>query len=158
MCTVRPRAIRRIRAKLKLSQEAFAEELGVSVRTLQDWEQGRRAPNAAAIALLNRTAAGNKPNAKGHRSVTPSSVVEMLQNFDQEWSERDKSTKRTGLKLIGTILQAFNLELQHQRLKLRHPGLESEFFANSPELSQTDIETLKRARRMLADARKKLNS
>jgi len=41
-----------IRAKLKLSQSAFAGLLGVSLRTLQDWEQGRRRPSGAAIALL----------------------------------------------------------------------------------------------------------
>ncbi len=32
-----------IRTKLKMSQSAFAALLGVSMRTLQDWEQGRRA-------------------------------------------------------------------------------------------------------------------
>lgn len=41
-----------IRAKLKLSQSAFAALLGVSTRTLQDWEQGRRSPQGPAIALL----------------------------------------------------------------------------------------------------------
>ena len=41
-----------IRSKLKLSQSAFAGLLGVSMRTLQDWEQGRRAPQGPAIALL----------------------------------------------------------------------------------------------------------
>jgi putative transcriptional regulator len=41
-----------IRAKLKLSQSAFAGLLGVSIRTLQDWEQGRRSPQGPAIALL----------------------------------------------------------------------------------------------------------
>jgi putative transcriptional regulator len=41
-----------IRAKLKLSQSAFAALLGVSMRTLQDWEQGRRSPQGPAIALL----------------------------------------------------------------------------------------------------------
>src|SRR5947209_7925842 len=35
-----------------LSQARFAELLGVSVRTLQDWEQGRRAPSRAARTLL----------------------------------------------------------------------------------------------------------
>ncbi|BBU62015.1 transcriptional regulator [Methylosinus sp. C49] len=34
-----------------LSQAAFAALLGVSVRTLQDWEQGRRKPSAAAVTL-----------------------------------------------------------------------------------------------------------
>ncbi|MBI9036465.1 MAG: type II toxin-antitoxin system MqsA family antitoxin [Bacteroidales bacterium] len=41
-----------IRSKLKLSQSAFAGLLGVSMRTLQDWEQGRRHPQGPAIALL----------------------------------------------------------------------------------------------------------
>jgi putative transcriptional regulator len=35
-----------------LSQARFAQLLGVSVRTLQDWEQGRRAPSGAARTLL----------------------------------------------------------------------------------------------------------
>ena len=42
----------RAREKSGLSQAKFAELLGVSVRTVQDWEQGRREPNAAAKTLL----------------------------------------------------------------------------------------------------------
>ncbi len=34
------------------AQADFAELLGVSVRTLQDWEQGRRNPSGAAKTLL----------------------------------------------------------------------------------------------------------
>ena len=41
-----------IRKKTGLSQARFAVLLGVSVRTLQDWEQGRRAPSGAARTLL----------------------------------------------------------------------------------------------------------
>jgi len=41
-----------IRQKTGLSQSRFAALLGVSVRTLQDWEQGRRAPSGAARTLL----------------------------------------------------------------------------------------------------------
>ena len=40
------------RAKVGLSQKAFAELLGVSTRTLQEWEQGRRSPTGAAKTLL----------------------------------------------------------------------------------------------------------
>ncbi|MEX0166820.1 helix-turn-helix domain-containing protein [Pseudomonas brassicacearum] len=40
------------RAKVGVSQSAFAELLGVSMRTLQDWEQGRRRPAGAAQTLL----------------------------------------------------------------------------------------------------------
>ena len=41
-----------IREGTGLSQARFAELLGVSVRTLQEWEQGRRAPTGAARTLL----------------------------------------------------------------------------------------------------------
>ena len=40
------------RARVGLSQQAFAVLLGVSPRTLQDWEQGRRQPTGAAKTLL----------------------------------------------------------------------------------------------------------
>jgi putative transcriptional regulator len=44
--------VSRIRERTGLSQARFAELLGVSVRTLQEWEQGRRAPSGAARTLL----------------------------------------------------------------------------------------------------------
>ena len=40
------------RLKSGLSQGDFANLLGVSVRTLQDWEQGRRQPSGAARTLI----------------------------------------------------------------------------------------------------------
>lgn len=40
------------RAATGLSQAAFAKLLGVSVRTLQEWEQGRKVPSGAAATLL----------------------------------------------------------------------------------------------------------
>ena len=45
-------SISSIREKTGLSQSTFARLLGVSVRTLQEWEQGRRAPSGAARTLL----------------------------------------------------------------------------------------------------------
>jgi putative transcriptional regulator len=43
------------RQKTGLSQSRFAELLGVSVRTLQYWEQGRRKPSRAAMSLIQIT-------------------------------------------------------------------------------------------------------
>jgi putative transcriptional regulator len=47
-----PGAAQDIRAKMGLSQAAFAGLMGVSPRTVQDWEQGRRQPSGPAEALL----------------------------------------------------------------------------------------------------------
>lgn len=40
------------RQKVGLSQADFAKLLGVSKRTLQEWEQGRREPSGAAHSLI----------------------------------------------------------------------------------------------------------
>jgi len=48
-----PRAIVRIRRKLKLSQAAFAKFLNVSVSTIQKWEVGQKHPSGASLKLLN---------------------------------------------------------------------------------------------------------
>ena len=49
-------AIRRLsidaRMGLEMSQQQFAALLGISVRTLHDWEQGRRGPSGPAQTLL----------------------------------------------------------------------------------------------------------
>ena len=45
-------AIADVRQGTGLSQSQFARLLGVSVRTLQEWEQGRRAPSGAARTLI----------------------------------------------------------------------------------------------------------
>lgn len=50
-----------IREKLGLSQSKFAKLLGISVSTLQNWEQGRRKPEGPAKVLLN--IAANYPDA-----------------------------------------------------------------------------------------------
>ena len=41
-----------LRAFVGLTQVDFAQALGISVRTLQGWEQGRRRPDGPSIALL----------------------------------------------------------------------------------------------------------
>ncbi|KND59764.1 Helix-turn-helix motif [Candidatus Burkholderia verschuerenii] len=49
---VEPTVASLARAKVGVSQSEFAALLGVSVRTFQDWEQGRRNPTGAAKTLL----------------------------------------------------------------------------------------------------------
>jgi putative transcriptional regulator len=44
--------VKNIREKIHFSQREFASLLGISPRTLQQWEQGRRNPNGAARVLL----------------------------------------------------------------------------------------------------------
>ena len=55
--TYRPADVAAIRGRLGKSQGEFALMIGVSVATLQNWEQGRRVPNGPALALLRVTAA-----------------------------------------------------------------------------------------------------
>ena len=55
-----PEDVRKIREKLHKSQSEFAHMIGVSVATLQNWEQGRRQPEGPARALL--VVAAKAPN------------------------------------------------------------------------------------------------
>ena len=49
---VKPSEVRKARETLGLSQDKFADTLGVSASTLRKWEQGQRAPTGAARTLL----------------------------------------------------------------------------------------------------------
>ena len=52
--------VKAIRQRLGKSQSEFARMIGVSVSTLQNWEQGRRQPAGPARALLQVAAANPK--------------------------------------------------------------------------------------------------
>ena len=45
-------SVRAIRERTSLSQSEFADLIGVSIKTLQNWEQDRRRPTGPAAALL----------------------------------------------------------------------------------------------------------
>jgi putative transcriptional regulator len=47
-----PMDVKTIRTNLQKSQREFAQMIGVSIGTLQNWEQGRRKPEGPARALL----------------------------------------------------------------------------------------------------------
>jgi putative transcriptional regulator len=49
---ITPADVKAIRNKLSKSQSEFAFMIGVSISTLQNWEQGRRRPEGPAMALL----------------------------------------------------------------------------------------------------------
>lgn len=46
--------IQELRAKTRLSQKKFAEYFGIPLRTVQEWEQGRRKPPEYIPKLLER--------------------------------------------------------------------------------------------------------
>ena len=52
MPEVTPEIIRDTREKLNLSRPVFADQVHVSPRTLEKWEQGRAKPNDQAAALI----------------------------------------------------------------------------------------------------------
>ena len=56
----KPADIKAIRERLGVSQSEFALMIGVSVSTLQNWEQGRRQPDGPARALLKIAAENPK--------------------------------------------------------------------------------------------------
>ncbi|HUP65400.1 MAG TPA: helix-turn-helix domain-containing protein [Thermoanaerobaculia bacterium] len=49
---LRPDDVREIRYKLRQSQEEFAAMIGVTLGTLQKWEEGKAQPDGPALALL----------------------------------------------------------------------------------------------------------
>ena len=65
---LRGEEVRAIRYKLKQSQSEFATMIGVTLATLQGWEEGRHRPDGPALALLRVAAKSPKLVAKalGH--------------------------------------------------------------------------------------------
>jgi putative transcriptional regulator len=49
---IAPNSVAAVRARVGLSQAQFARALGISLDTLQNWEQGRRQPTGPARVLL----------------------------------------------------------------------------------------------------------
>jgi putative transcriptional regulator len=68
---VKAEDVKAIRARLNKSQSEFALMIGVSVSTLQNWEQGRRRPEGPARALLKVA------------SENPSAVADALDPYQE---------------------------------------------------------------------------
>ncbi len=70
MTTSRPTGVEFIRAKTGMSLSEFADCLKISVRTLQEWEQGKAQPTCPALSLLYIV--GEHPDIFiGKRSIDP---------------------------------------------------------------------------------------
>jgi len=48
-----PVDVKKVRAKMGMSQNEFASAFGISVSTLRQWERGDRVPHGPALVLLN---------------------------------------------------------------------------------------------------------
>lgn len=97
--------VKRIRAKLELSQSQFADLLGVSMRTVQDWDQGRNTPGAPAAALLELAYSGVL-------------MVHTISTQDIERSAKRRPHEATRQKLLRHVAAA------HRKVAtlIRRPG------------------------------------
>lgn len=62
--TIRPAAIRALRAGLSMTREQFARRLGVSPGSIFLWETGRARPRPASLARLRKTTVSRTPGAR----------------------------------------------------------------------------------------------
>ena len=87
-----------LRAQFGVSQREFAALLAINIRTLQDWEQGRRSPRGPARVLLNVV------------ERYPRAVIETVHGKmpvkSKARSERKKMAKKTAAKERQTRLTA----------------------------------------------------
>ena len=76
--------VRRIRKKLDMSQRAFAEYFGVNLRTVQDWEQGRRVPSGPSPNFFcdRQGTGGRAPRscARTPRSSITNTIARIVEN------------------------------------------------------------------------------
>jgi transcriptional regulator with XRE-family HTH domain len=142
--------VRRIRDGLDLTQSEFAKLLGVPLRTLQQWEQNRQNPGAAAIALLKRVA-----DAPSRRTpyMTTSDLIVKLHDL-QTWNA-PRDNIEVACKLMGNIVTSFEIEREYQELKRKHPNLGTiEFLETGRTLTKADVGNLKEAKAILRAVRK----
>ena len=88
--------IKAIRNELGLSQEAFAIKLGVSPRTVQNWESGGKIPDSK-IGILESLRSG-----KGVENETDQRQNETLHSLDKMLDALNESLKQNS-RLIGII-------------------------------------------------------
>lgn len=86
--------VKEIRIELGYSQEKLAEKLGVSVRTIQNWESGTKIPTSKHAILRNLTISDKNqitPSIKKKDLVTmPREVFEQITNLTQTIMSQQK--------------------------------------------------------------------
>ncbi len=93
-----PELLRKLREKAGLSQSGLAKKTGLSVRSIQNWEQGHRGPSAQGIIALaqglkvsaevlltglrkgNRKREAREPGIGEEDSTKPPSLIVQVQN------------------------------------------------------------------------------
>ena len=80
--------------KSGLSQSDFAKLLGVSVRTLQDWEQGRRELSGAANTYCHRRASPG--SAEGSYPLVDAAMIDLFPEFPFDMGAPNSSSLRKG--------------------------------------------------------------
>jgi putative transcriptional regulator len=84
-----------IREKYGLSQAEFAAAFGINLKTLQNWEQGRRKPEGPALVLLNVAARH------------PEAVLDVVQKTAKgKWAAGSLAAPRATPALSGIRLAA----------------------------------------------------
>ena len=68
-----------LRQRMRLSQADFARMLRVSLRTLQNWEQGRRSPTGPAAALLRVMDREPRAALRALHGFVPRAAAELLE-------------------------------------------------------------------------------
>lgn len=103
------------RSRVGLSQQDFARLLGVSARTLQDWEQGRRKPTGAAKTLLRVAFSHPEALLELHRKNGARLTRE-------PFSSRIRTNVRTGNKYRGRMINFQTAPERYQHWKLEISG------------------------------------
>ena len=99
-----PMDIKAIRNKLHKSQSEFALMIGVSVSTLQNWEQGQRNPDGPARALL-KVASENPEAVKGTTNIRAKMHSKRISSLDTAFRQKGQPQ----YLVVGLFLNYYGL-------------------------------------------------
>lgn len=99
---------KRLREKTGLSKKAFCEEFKIPVRTVEDWEAGRRSPPEYTVKLLE-IAVNALANEKERTTMTKRELIEKLLEMHDEYEKMStEKAKETGkASTVFEVMQEF---------------------------------------------------